>query len=370
MTAPFLNLPDYVRFSELMKGVFSRGQLTNQGPLVRELESRLADYLDVEFLVLTSSGTLALQIAYRALGLSGSVITTPFSWLTTVSSLCWVGLEPVFVDIDCSTYNINPALIEKAVTTTTSAILPVHAFGNPCDIEAIGMVAKRRGLKVVYDGAHAFGSRYRDRSVFAHGDASILSLHATKLFHAVEGGAVILRDRVHYEAAKAAVNNGVAGDRLRPALGVNGRMSELHAAVGLCLLENIDGVLHHRARMAEMLRTQLLQSSAVELQKFQVDTQTNHCYFPVVCPTHAQREQAVQALTGAGFVPRRYFEPPLNCLPYLKAQLRMPVAESISNRILCLPLSVNATREDVTAMARIVAAQIPMGGPALVVARA
>ena len=187
ISMPLLNMPDAGRFAALADRVFSSGTLTNNGDLARALESRLAAYLGVDYLVLTSSGTLALQVAYRALNLTGEVITTPFSWTTTVSSLCWLGLRPRFADIDPQSYNLDPARIESQVTPATSAILGVHTFGNPCDIDAVDVIASRHGLRTVYDAAHAFGTRYRQKSVVEYGDASVLSLHATKLFHTVEG---------------------------------------------------------------------------------------------------------------------------------------------------------------------------------------
>ncbi len=355
ISMPLLNMPDAGRFAALADRMFSSGMLTNNGDLARELESRLAAYLGVDYLVLTSSGTLALQVAYRALNLTGEVITTPFSWTTTVSSLCWLGLRPRFADIDPQSYNLDPARIEAQVTPATSAILGVHTFGNPCDIDAIDAIASRHGLRTVYDAAHAFGTRHRQKSVVEYGDASVLSLHATKLFHTVEGGAVILREREHYKRARSIVNNGIDPDGEVRSIGVNGRLSELHAAVGLCLLDNIDDVLRRRVELARALRVQLREFSAVELQGLNPAADVNHAYFPLVFPTREMREDAMYELARAGFAARRYFDHPLNRLPFLEEGATMPVAELLCQRILCLPMRAEASFEEIEAMRRIVA---------------
>lgn len=354
-----VNIPDLQQFAELAGRVFASGRLTNNGDLARELEQRLARYLGVPYLALTSSGTLALQIAYQALQLTGDVLTTPFSWTTTVSSLTWLGLRPRFADIDPRTFNIDPRQIEAQLTPGTSAILAVHAFGNPCEIDAIEAIAARHGLLTVYDAAHAFGARYRDRSVFSQGDASVLSLNATKLFHTVEGGAVILRSRDAYERACMAVNNGMdAGGQIRLA-GVNGRLSELHAAVGLCLFDSVDSVLSHRARIANALRIQLGASSAVELQSLNPLAQANHAYFPVVFPTPQECARAITALAQQGFATRRYFDFPLNRLPFVEDRIPMPVAESLSERIVCLLLRFDASLTEAETIGRIVGSVCP-----------
>lgn len=356
---PLLNLPDGRRFAALAERVFASGRLTNNGGLALELEARLADRLDVPYVVLTSSGTLALQVAYRALGLTGEVVTTPFSWTTTVSSMCWVGLRPRFADIDPSTWNIDPERVEDALTPSTSAIVAVHTFGNPCDIESIERIASRHRLRTVYDAAHAFAAGYHDRSVFAYGDASVLSLHATKLFHTVEGGAVILRDRAAWERARLIVNNGIGEDGRVRMPGINGRLSELHAAVGLCLFDDIDTVLRRRHRLASMLRLLLSETSAAQLQSPTRCSQVNHAYFPVVFPSQEICEHANRALSREGFAARRYFDTPLNRLPFLGDGPAMPIAESLTRRVLCLPLRAAADVDEIRTLAGIVAAACP-----------
>ena len=354
-----VNIPDEERFTTLVRKVFSSGRLTNNGAAMRELENRLAEYLRVDHLLLTSSGTLALQIAYRALELTGEVITTPFSWVTTVSSLYWVGLKARFVDIQPQTYNIDPARIAAAVTPSSSAILAVHTFGNPADIAAIEEVAREHRLRTIYDAAHAFGTTYQGRSVLSHGDASVLSLHATKLFHTIEGGAVILKHRDAYERAKCAINNGLGDNGEVQALGINGRLSELHAAMGLALLDNIDGVLCSRRQAAEYLRQFLHTHSTAQLQKLNASGETNHGYLPVVLPNRQIRDRAISALTRAGFVPRTYFDWPLNRVPFIAAGKPMPVTESLTERILCLPLRIGISIAELDAMGKIIATVCP-----------
>ena len=357
---PLVSVPDADRFAAMAREVFASGTLTNNGPLVRELEARLADYLEVDHLVLTSSGTLALQVAYRALELSGEVVTSPFSWITTVSSLCWVGLRPSFADVEEHSFNLDPRGIEAKVSADTSAILAVHSFGNPCDIEAIEGIAARHGLRTIYDAAHGFGSRYRGRGVLSFGDASVLSLHATKLFHCVEGGAVILRDAAACERARLAVNTGSSPDGTVRALGTNGRLSELHAAVGLCLLDNIDGTLRRRKLQATELRAQLERSSAVRLQALNPAAEVNHAYFPIVLPDSETREVLARVLAAAGFTARRYFPHPLNRLPFLAApQPAMPMSESLASRILCLTLRPQAAMDEVRELGNLVCQTCP-----------
>ena len=354
-----INMPDADEFARLASQAFARGRLTNNGEFARLLEERLARWLDVEHLVLTSSGTLALQVAYRALDLKGKVITSPFTWTTTASSLAWTGLVPRFADIDSLSFNIDPAAIAARIDRDSRAILPVHTFGNPADIDAIEALARRHGLRTIYDGAQAFGARWRGRSVFAWGDAVALSLHATKLFHTVEGGAVVLRDGHAAERARLLVNNGIdAGGRIRLA-GINGRISELHAAVGLALLDDMDAVLARRAAVARALRDRLGATCEVELQQFDERAAANYAYFPIVFPDARGCERAMASLEAAGWRTRRYFDASLNGAPYVEDPMTMPVAESLSRRILCVLLPIDASVDDAAAIAGTLAAQFP-----------
>jgi dTDP-4-amino-4,6-dideoxygalactose transaminase len=365
MKRPFLiNIPDFDCFQTKARSIFESGTLTTNGPKARELEDRIAEYLGVEHVVLTSSGTLALQIAYRALELEGEIITTPFSWVTTASSMCWVGLKPRFVDIQPSSFNLDPDRIEEAITPQTGAILAVHTFGNPSEIDTIEEIAGRRGLKTVYDCAHAFGTKYKGKSVLAFGDASVLSLQATKLFHAVEGGAVILRDKELYRRALLAANNGLDPEGGMAGLGVNARMSELHAAVGLCLLDKVEEILSRNRSLGCTLRMQLAQSSTVELQSMNADADVNHAYFAMVTATPEQRREVASALESTGFRPRRYCNPPLNRLAFLGTPSIMPCAESLSERLICVTYSPHTSLETLNTITRVVSAICPIrNGP-------
>jgi len=364
MRPPLINIPNLDCFQTKVRSIFESGTLTSNGPKSRELADRIAGYLGVEHVILTSSGTVALQIAYRALKLQGEVITTPFSWVTTASSLCWVGLKPKFVDIQPTSFNLDPQGIEDAITPQTSAILAVHTFGNPSDIDAIEEIAARRGLKTIYDCAHALGTKYKRKSVLAFGDASVLSLQATKPFHTVEGGAVILRDKESYRRALVAANNGLDSEGVVAGLGVNARMSELHAAVGLCLLDKIEEILSRNRSLGGTLRMRLAQSSSVELQSMNADAEVNHAYFAMVTAAPEQRCEVASALESAGLRPRRYCNPPLNTLAFLGAPSIMPRAESLSKCLICVTLPSHAGLDTLNAITRTVAAICPIrNGP-------
>lgn len=244
VTKPFM--PPFEQYREYLQGIWEREFLTNNGPLVQELELKLKEYLGLKNLLYLSNGTIALQIAIKALGLKGEIITTPFSYVATTSSIVWEGCEPVFVDIDSETLNINPALIEAAITEQTTGILATHVFGNPCDIEAIQAIADKHNLKVIYDAAHCFGTTYKGRSVFEFGDVSTTSFHATKLFHTVEGGAIFAKDEdLNYRMSRMR-NFGHAGFEQYDGVGINGKNSEFHAAMGLCNLSHIENILKSR----------------------------------------------------------------------------------------------------------------------------
>ena len=245
VTKPYL--PNREKLKSYIDGIYERQWLTNNGQLVQELTQRLENYLGVENLLLVSNGTLALQIAYRALGINEPVngkpaqaITTPFTFIATASSLKWDGVQPVFADIDPQTWCLAPENIEAEITPQTRAIVPVHVFGNACNVEAIGDIASRHNLKVIYDAAHAFGVKYKGESLLKHGDAATLSFHATKLFHTVEGGAIIFKRKKDLERAKKMINFGITGPESIDELGINAKMNEFQAAMGLCILDEME----------------------------------------------------------------------------------------------------------------------------------
>jgi dTDP-4-amino-4,6-dideoxygalactose transaminase len=330
-------LPDLKKYQNYVERIYAAGWLTNNAHLVQELTRRLEQYLQVKNLILVSNATLGLQLAYKALRLKGEVITTPFSFVATTSSLVWEGLKPKFIDIHPQTFCLDEALIEAAISKHTSAILPVHVYGNVCAVEHIQKIAAAYDLKVIYDAAHAFGVNYLDKSVLTWGDISVLSFHATKLFHTVEGGALVINDDEVYQRVKEKLNFGFdrngSGEAVR--IGINAKMSEFHAAMGLCVLDEIEHILLARKKLDQLYRQNL--SSRVKFLQIKKNANPNYAYFPIVFESEAQLLKAVQSLNSAQIYPRRYFCPALNTLPYLDYEA-MPISESISTRVLCLPI--------------------------------
>ena len=232
-------LPDKEKYKKYIDEIYENCWVTNNGTLVQKLEKRLAEYLGVKNIVLVSNGTVALEIAYRTLGLKGFVITTPFSFVATTSSLITNQLLPIFADIEKNTFNINPKKIEKLITLNTSAILSVHVFGNACNVEEINKIASKYNLRVIYDAAHAFDVKYKEQSILNYGDISTLSFHATKLFHTIEGGALIINDDELVQKARYLINFGIKNQEEIPHLGTNAKMNEFEAAMGLCVLDDM-----------------------------------------------------------------------------------------------------------------------------------
>jgi len=329
-------LPPLEEYVHYLEGIWERDYVTNNGPLVKELEQKLKEYLGVKHLFFVSNGTVAIQIAIRALELHGDVITTPFSYVATTSSIIWENCKPVFVDIDPETLCIDPDLIEAAITPETTAILAVHVFGYPCDVERIQAIADKYGLKVLYDAAHAFGVRYKDQSILNYGDASTLSFHATKLFHTVEGGAIITDDddvafRIGYMR-----NFGHHGQEDFYGLGINGKNSELHAAMGLCLLPRVGKIINDRRRVFSDY-DHCFENSRLKSFKLPPFTSYNYAYYPVLFESEEQLIRVKTLLNERDIFPRRYFYPSLSNLPYL-SHSPMKNSEYIAQRILCLPL--------------------------------
>jgi dTDP-4-amino-4,6-dideoxygalactose transaminase len=237
VTRPYL--PSRERLDKYIDRIYESAWLTNRGPLLQELESRLSEFLDVQHVILVANGSLALQLAYKALELTGEVITTPFTFLATSSTLVWEGLTPVFADISPESLNLDPKKIEALISKKTSAIVPVHVYGNPCDVEAIQSLADKHGLKVIYDAAHAFGVRFKGRSILKYGDVSILSFHATKIFHTIEGGAVVTNDPKIAERLRQLINFGLSGPETIERAGTNAKMNEFEAAMGMAVLDEM-----------------------------------------------------------------------------------------------------------------------------------
>jgi dTDP-4-amino-4,6-dideoxygalactose transaminase len=332
-------LPDLKKYQQYIEKIFESKRITNSGALVQELQERLEAYLGVKHVLLVSNGTAALQIAYKLLELEGEVITTPFSFVATTSSIVWEGLTPVFADIDPQSFNIDTHNIEKLITKNTSAIVPVHVFGNACNVEAIEEIADRNNLKVIYDAAHAFNVKYKGQGILNYGDISILSFHATKLFHTIEGGALIINDDEMYERAKSMINFGIdtrSGTGAIEVLGINAKMNEFEAAMGLCVFDEIDTIIEKRKRVVEYYEENL--KTVLQLQKYHLHASNNYSYFPVVFDSEETLLEVLDQLNAKEIFPRRYFYPSLETLPYLKQFQLQQVSDDISKRILCLPL--------------------------------
>lgn len=337
-------LPDKDRYKQYVDRIFDSGWLTNRGSLLLELEERLREYLDVKHLILVANGSLALQVAYKALDLTGEVITTPFSFAATTSTLAWEGLKPVFADIDPDTFNMDPLYIEPLITPKTSAIVPVHVFGNPCDVESIAAIAKKNGLKVIYDGAHAFGVKCKGRSILEYGDISTLSFHATKLFHTIEGGAVITNDDEVARKVRLLINFGITGPDKIEGLGTNSKMNEFEAAMGLCILDDMDKIHASREKIWGKYKESL--KNSVKLQKINSHTRENYSYAPVLFNTENELLQIQSELNTKKIFPRRYFYPSLDTLEYISPPQHCRTSRSISERILCLPLFPDLSNDD------------------------
>lgn len=329
-------LPSKEKYQAYVEQVFESALLTNNGALVRTLEQRLKNYLGVKNIILVANGSLALQVAYKALALTGEVITTPFSFVATTSTLQWHDLTPVFADIDPHTFNINPEFIEQSITGKTSAILPVHVFGNPCDIEAIQAIADKHHLKVIYDAAHAFNCQYKGQSVLNYGDISTLSFHATKLFHTIEGGAIITNDDQLAKKIRLLINFGISGPHRIESLGTNAKMNELEAAMGLCVLDEIENIQHGRAQVWEYYCQNL--SAHLTFQKWSRHSSNNHAYAPVLFSATDNMLKAETLLKEKNIYPRRYFSPSLDTLTYLNSNQVCLYSRDVASRILCLPM--------------------------------
>ncbi len=329
-------LPNKEKYKKYVDEIYANGWVTNNGPMVKSLEKRLAAYLGVKNIVLVSNGTIALEIAYRVLGIKEDVITTPFSFVATTSSLVINGFNPIYADIDSKTLNIDVNNIEAAITDNTSAIVPVHVFGNACEVKEIAAIAKKHNLKVIYDAAHAFGLKYEGESILNYGDISTLSFHATKLFHTIEGGALIINDDSLVEKARYLINFGIENAESIPELGTNAKMNEFEAAMGLCVLDEMEAISEGRRNVFELYKKELL--GVVQFQEVHKDVSLNYSYFPIVLESEAQLLKVQKELNKNDIYPRRYFYPSLDTLAYIKPEQFMSVSRDISCRILCLPI--------------------------------
>lgn len=351
VTKPFL--PPIQEYEKYLQGIWSRNWLTNNGPLVNDLELSLKEFLDVKHLLFVTNGTIAIQLAIKALGLKGKIITTPFSYVATTSSIVWEGCEPVFVDIEPDTCNIDPRKIEAAITPETCAILATHVYGNPCDVLAIDEIAKRRNLKVIYDGAHAFGVKLNGKSIFEYGDISTCSFHATKLFHTVEGGSVVTKDPDLLKRLAYLRNFGHDGPERFAELGINGKNSEFHAAMGLVNLKYVGQIIETRKNLTAQYDKFLPTFQGVK-PTIASDVAYNYAYYPVIFNSEKLLIKVVETLNQNWIHPRRYFFPSLEDLPYIHQKSHCEVAQTIAKRALCLPLFDTLTSEEISMIFRII----------------
>lgn len=351
VTKPFL--PPEDEYTSYVRDIWKRQWLTNMGPLASDLEMRLKDHLDVKHLLFVTNGTVALQMAIKALDLSGEIITTPFSFVATTSSIVWEACTPIFVDIDPKSLNIDPTKIEEAITDKTTAILATHVYGNPCAVEVIDGIAKRYNLKVIYDGAHAFGVKVNGKSIFDYGDISTCSLHATKLYHSIEGGLIITKNADLLKKLAYIRNFGISGYDSFAELGVNGKNSEFHAAMGLVNLKYIKQIHIKRQELTEYYDVCLKNLKAIKPVWYD-GASLNYAYYPIVLESEELLLAIKSKLDANEIFTRRYFYPSLaSSLPYLPSK-QLIVTDSVSARVLCLPLYYDLTKEEIDLMARLI----------------
>jgi len=350
VTKTFLpNIDDYTGH---LKDAWDSGWLTNRGQLALKLEDQLRNYLEVDNILLTNNGTISLQMALKALGKGGEIITPPFSYVATTSSIVWENCKPVFVDINRDYFSIDETLIENAITEKTTAILATHVFGNPCNVETIRRISDKYSLPVIYDAAHCFGVKYKGSSIFNFGDVSTCSFHATKLFHTGEGGAIFSKNEELFTQLYHYHNFGHNGPEKFHGLGINGKISEIQAALGLSVLPHVVKIMEERKKIIDYYRTQL-NAQHLKYMKIREETEWNYSYFPVVFEDESKLLTIKSLLEDQNINTRRYFFPSLNTLPYVD-YVKMKNSEYIAKRILCLPLYVGLEVRDLERICNII----------------
>ena len=360
VTQPYL--PPLEELVPYLEKIWANKILTNGGPFHQQLEQALCDYLGVQHLALVSNGTLGLVTALQALRITGEVITTPYSFVATAHSLLWNGIKPVFVDIDRDTLNLDPARIEAAITPQTIAIMPVHCYGNPCDVEAIQRIADNYNLKVIYDAAHAFGVQDAGGSILRHGDLSVLSFHATKVFNTFEGGAIVCPDAKTKERIDHLKNFGFIDETTVVAPGINGKMSEVNAAFGLLQLKYIDEVIDKRAAIDAQYRLGLGNLPGIHCLPHNEAIKNNYSYFPILVKDEypASRDNLYQKLKSHGINGRRYFYPLITDFPMYRGlpsanPENLPAATRAAAQVLCLPIYPELSSEAIEQVCRLIA---------------
>jgi dTDP-4-amino-4,6-dideoxygalactose transaminase len=345
--------PPIDEFKAHVDRIWENKWLTNNGDLLKTLTEELQRYLGVEYIIPMTNGTLPIQIALNAWADQGEVITTPFSYVATTSSIVWEKCTPVFVDIHPGYLTIDESKIEAAITAKTTAILATHVYGNPCDVEAIELIAKKHNLKVIYDAAHCFGVTFKEKSIFSYGDVSTCSFHATKLFHTGEGGALICQNPEVFHEMFYRHNFGHNGTLEFHGIGINAKMNELQAAVGLSVLPYISEIIKLRQSVCETY-DQLLDWDRINKLQIRLGTSWNYSYYPVIFSSESKLLEVETVLNENGIVPRRYFYPSLSTLPYVKPNKELLVSDDIAPRVMCLPLYHGLENEDLKRIARLI----------------
>ena len=362
VTKPYL--PPLEEFVPYLEKIWANKFLTNGGPFHQQLEQALCEHLGVEHIALFTNGTIALVTALQALRVTGEVITTPYSFVATSHSLLWNGIKPVFVDIDPNTLNLDPAKIEAAITPQTTAIMPVHCYGHPCDVDAIQTIADNYNLDVIYDAAHAFGVQCHCGSVLKHGDLSVLSFHATKVFNTFEGGAIVCPDAKSKQRIGHLKNFGYVDEVTVVAPGINGKMSEFNAALGLLQLKYIDQALARRKTIDTAYRERLRGIKGILCMKDAGENVSNYAYFPILLDANypISRDALYQKLKDNGIHPRRYFYPLISDFPMYRSlpsahRENLPVATAAAQQVLCLPIYPDLEMSVVDEITRFIAAR-------------
>lgn len=352
------SMPAYEEYCEEIKDIWDSRWLTNMGAKHNKLQADLTGYLGVDNIDLFCNGHMALEMAIQAMGLTGEVITTPFTFASTTHAIVRNGLKPVFCDIDPVTYTIDVTKIESLITDKTSAIIPVHVYGNVCDVEEIERIAKQHNLKVIYDAAHAFGVKYKGKGIGNFGDASMFSFHATKVFHSIEGGAICFSDKAFGEKLYKLKNFGLANQETVEFVGGNAKMNEFSAAMGICNLRHIDGEIAKRKKVVERYRERFGDVGGITLCPIQENVETNYAYFPVVFDKDVfglSRDEVMDNLGNQGIGARKYFYPLTNSFDCYDYDVNStPVALDISNRVLTLPLFADLTVDDVDRICEVI----------------
>lgn len=335
------NIDDYI---EILEGIWDRKWITNNGQVLKDLEKKLCRYLNVDYLTLTTNATLALSISLIGTATEGEVITTPLTFAATTNILLFHGLKPVFADIDLDTYNLDPRDVEKKITKKTTAIMPVHVYGNPCDVKAFEKLAKKYNLKIIYDAAHVFGCRYNGKSLASYGDGSVLSFHAVKLFNTIEGGALVTNSKRLKNKFDLIRNFGIKSETEVVLPGINAKMSEFQAAMGLCNLKNIDENIKKNKKLYKKYKRDL-KGKNIGFQKLMTDDY-NYIYMPILLETKKLRDRIYNHLYENGYSARKYFYPLTTDFDYFKGQnltkkYNLVNAKYVSDRVLCLPLYPN-----------------------------